>query len=256
MHFAHGDAVDKLGVGRAGADRRRQTQARHAGHLHALAADLHHGRVRLRHHRAPPAGAGVSQFGRAHRADRSAWGRGQARGSALRGRPRSVRALSRPRQDAADRQADRHPRRARPHHGRGRAVVERQLPRERAAVHQQHPAARRRHPSHRSAQRADAPGHRLRRKLRPGQEGQGRPHRRRLPRGPDLRALGQGPRSEVLLADQGQARLLGSAPGGRGPGQRIARRSGSRSTRRRRASSSARWWRRPRRAKRRARRAS
>ena len=86
-------------------------------------------------------------------------------------------------------------RRARPHRRRGRAVVERQLPRERAAVHQQHPAARRRHASHRPAQRADAAGDGLCRTLRPDQEGEGRPHRRRLPRGADLRAVGQVPRT-------------------------------------------------------------
>ena len=157
---------------------------------------------------------------------------------------------------AADRQADPHQGRARPHRRRGRAVVERQLPRERAAVHQQHPAARRRHASDRLAQRADASGDRLCRALRPRQEGEGRPHRRRLPRGPDLRALGQMPGPEILLADQGQAGLLRGAPGGRGARQRAARRNGSRSTRRRRGSSSARWSRRRRRARRRARRAS
>ena len=45
------------------------------------------------------------------------------------------------------------------------------------------------------------------------EKGQGRADRRRLPRGPDLRAVGQGARSEILLADQGQAGLVGSAPG-------------------------------------------
>ncbi len=67
------------------------------------------------------------------------------------------------------------------------------------------------------------------------QEGEGRSHRRRLPRGPDLRAQRQVSRSEILLADQGQARLLRGAAGGRGPRQRAARRNGSRSIRRRRA---------------------
>ena len=85
--------------------------------------------------------------------------------------------------------------RARRHRRRSRAVVERQLPRERAAVHQQHPAARRRHASRRLARRADASGHRLCRTLRPAQEGEGRSHRRRLPRGPDLRALGESART-------------------------------------------------------------
>ena len=54
------------------------------------------------------------------------------------------------------------------------------------------------------------------------QEGEGRAHRRRLPRGPDRGALGQGAGSEVLVADQGQAGLLRSAPGGRGHRQRRA----------------------------------
>ena len=39
------------------------------------------------------------------------------------------------------------------------------------------------------------------------QEGQGGADRRRLPRGPDLRAVGQGARSEILIPDQGQAGL-------------------------------------------------
>ena len=82
---------------------------------------------------------------------------------------------------AADRQADPHPGRARLDRRRGRAVVERQLPRERPALHQQHPAARRRHASRRLPQRADAPGRRLCRKLGPDQEGEGRSLRRRLP---------------------------------------------------------------------------
>ena len=76
--------------------------------------------------------------------------RAEARGSLLRGRPRGLRALSRPHQDGADRQADPDQGRARRHRRRGRAVVERQLPRERAALYQQHPAARRRHPSARA----------------------------------------------------------------------------------------------------------
>ena len=47
------------------------------------------------------------------------------------------------------------------------------------------------------------------------QEGEGHAHRRRLPRGPDLRPVGQGAGPEILVADQGQAGLLRSAPGGR-----------------------------------------
>ena len=66
----------------------------------------------------------------------------------------------------------------------------------------------------------------------------------------------KGPRSEILLADQGQARLLRGAAGRRGARQRVARAmvrgaSAGRAHRRR-----ARCWRRRRRARRRARRAS
>jgi DNA gyrase subunit B len=47
MEFAHGDAVSPLApVGPA--DLERQAPKRHRSHLHALAADLHHDRVRLR----------------------------------------------------------------------------------------------------------------------------------------------------------------------------------------------------------------
>ena len=47
--------------------------------------------------------------------------------------------------------------------------------------------------------------------------------RRRLPRGADLGAVGQGARSEILLADQGQAGLLRGPAGGRERRQRGAR---------------------------------
>ena len=99
-------------------------------------------------------------------------------------------------------------------------MVERQLPRERAVLHQQHPAARRRHASGRLPRRADAPGQRLCRRQR--QEGKDRADRRRLPRGPHRGAVGEGARSEILVADQGQAGVLGSAPGGRERPQRGA----------------------------------
>ena len=136
------------------------------------------------------------------------------------------------------------------------AVVERQLSRDGALLHQQHPAARRRHPSRRLPRRADAPGHRLRGEGRRRAEGEGRAHRRRLPRRADRGALVQGAGSEILLADQGQARLLRGAPGGRERHQRGAAGTGSRSIRRRPRSSSARWSRPRPRARPRARRAS
>ena len=47
------------------------------------------------------------------------------------------------------------------------------------------------------------------------EEGKDRPDRRRLPRRPDRRAVGQGARPEILLADQGQAGVVRSAPAGR-----------------------------------------
>ncbi len=49
-----------------------------------------------------------------------------------------------------------------------------------------------------------------------------RADRRRLPRGPHRGAVGQGAGSEIFLADQGQAGVLGSAPGGRERPQRGA----------------------------------
>ena len=64
---------------------------------------------------------------------------------------------------------------------------------------------------------------RLCRQVRHAEAREGGPHRRRLPGGPDVRALGQGARSEILVADQGQAGVLRGAAGGREPGQRDAR---------------------------------
>ena len=78
-------------------------------------------------------------------------------------------------------------------------------------LHQQHPAARRRHAPDRPAPGDDAHAQQLHREGRDRQEGEGRDHRRRHARGPDLRAVGQGARAQVQLADQGQARLLRSA---------------------------------------------
>ena len=79
--------------------------------------------------------------------------------AALRRRARGVRALSRPREDAADPEPDHDRGRPRRHERRSRAVVERQLSREHAVLHQQHPPARRRHASRRLPRGADARGH-------------------------------------------------------------------------------------------------
>ena len=65
-------------------------------------------------------------------------------------------------------------------------------------------------------------------------QGEGRAHRRRLPRGPDRGALGQGAGPEVLLADQGQARLVRGAARWSRASSTTRSMPGSRSTRARR----------------------
>ena len=167
-----------------------ERQARHRSDVPAVDQDLHHGRVRLRHARAPPARTGVPQFRRHHRALRHAPRGREARGDEIRGRRRGLREISRPQQDAADPQSDHDQGRARRHHGGKRAVVERRLSRERALLHQQHPAARRRHPSRRLPRRAHPPDHAICRDHRHHAQGEGGAHRRRLPRRPDRRAVG------------------------------------------------------------------
>ena len=133
----------------------------------------------------------------------------------LRGRHRGLRQVPRPQQDGAAQSAGLDPRRKGRHHRRSRHAVERQLSRDDAVLHQQHPAARRRHASRGLPRRADPHPEQVRRRGRHVQEGEGEPDRRRHARGPDLRALGQGARSQVLVADQGQAGLVGGPPGGR-----------------------------------------
>ena len=241
--------------GAAEGRRRRRRQARHGSDVLAFAEDLHHGGVRLRHARAPPARTGVPQFRRHHRAVRHAPRGREARGDEIRRRRRGLREISRPQQDAADPQPDHDQGRARRHHGGSRAVVERRLSRERALLHQQHSAARRRHASGRLPRRAHPPDHAIRRDARHHAQGKGGAHRRRLPRGPDLGALGQGAGPEILLADQGQAGVLGSPPGGRERDQPGAAGLVRNSPRGSHASSSARWWKPPPRARPRARRA-
>ena len=203
---------------------RRQGQARHPRHLLAEPQGLHQDRIRFCDARAPAARARVPEFRRQGDAQRPARTRAARRGNALRRRRRGVRALSRPQQEAAHPQSAADQGRAREDHRRGGVVVERQLPRDRALLHQQHPAARPRHALHRLRRRFDSSSDRLCREGRPVQEGKGGPFRRGLPRGPDCGPFDQGARSEILEPDQGQARLLGSAAGGRGGGQRCARR--------------------------------
>ena len=217
MEFANGDAVAPLKVvGDAGGKRGTEVT------FLPSTADLHDGGVRFRDARAPPARARLPQFRRHHRALRQAPRGREARGAALRGRRRGVREISRPQQDAAGAQADHAQGGQGRHQRRVRAVVEQCLPRERAVLHQQHPAARRRHASRRLPRRPDAPGHRLCREDAERAQGKGRADRRRLPRRPDRGPLRQGAGPEILLADQGQARLLRGAAGGRERRQRRA----------------------------------
>ena len=98
MSFTHGDRRRAADGGR-----RCAGPARHRGDLPALDRDLHHDRVRLRDAGAPPARTRVPQFRRAHHAHRPARRRAEGGRAALRGRPRGLRALSRPRQAAAAR---------------------------------------------------------------------------------------------------------------------------------------------------------
>ena len=107
--------------GQAAQGRRQgDRQTRHRGDVLPLAEDLHHGRVRLCHHRASPARTGLPQFRHQHRALRHAPRGREARGDEIRRRRRGVRQISRPQQDAADPQAGDGQGRARRHHGGSR----------------------------------------------------------------------------------------------------------------------------------------
>jgi DNA gyrase subunit B len=109
-------------------------------------------------------------------------------------------------------------------HRRGRDAVERFVCRVGAVLHEQHPPARRRHAPHRPAPGDDAHAEQLHREGRHREEGEGRDHRRRHARRPHLRAVGEGARAEVLVADEGQARQLRSAAARPGDRRRDARR--------------------------------
>ena len=220
MRFRDGEPEGDLAAG----GRRAGRQARHRSHLPALDQDLHQDRVRLRHPGAPAARARLPELRRAHRADRRARGRAQGRPTC------STRAASRPSSSIST--ATRRCCTTRRCRSAARSdgitvevahAVERQLSRDDAVLHQQHPAARRRHPSRGLPRRADPHAQQVRRRERHLQEGEGDADRRRHARGPDLRAVGQGARPEVLLADQGQAGLLRGPAGGRSRGRRQAR---------------------------------
>ena len=200
-------------------DRRRRRPAGHRGDVPALDRNLHHDRVRLGDAGASTARARLPEFGRADRAVGQTPRRREARGDALQGRRRGLREISRSQQEAARRASHRDQVGARGRRGGLRVVVERRLSRGRAVLHQQYPATRRRHASRRLSRGADAPGHELRRGRRDREKGEGRAHRRGLPRRIDRGSVRQIARSEILLPDEGQARLLGGAARGRGRDQ-------------------------------------
>ena len=205
---------------------RRDREARHRGALPARPRDLLEHRLPLRHPLQAPARAELPEQRREDPPGRRA--QQQGRQLRLRRRRQGLRRVHQHRQEGAapehlprDRREGERP--EHDDHRRGRDAVERRLQRERPLLHQQHPAARRRHPPDRPARGDDARHQQVHRGQRARQEGQGRGHRRRHARGPDLRALGQGARAEVLEPDQGQAGLERSARPGRGRRQQGAR---------------------------------
>ena len=206
--------------GRAAQGRRRRAggQEGHARHLPALARHLQDHRVRFREARASLSRARLPQLGRA---PVPAPTRGTRSVKTVElyyegGIAAFVKYLDRnktplmPEPIAISGTARRH-------RHRRRARVERQLLRERPLLHQQHPAARRRHASRRVPRRADPHAQQLCREVGRAEEGEGHAHRRRHARGADRDRLGQAARSQVQLADQGQARLVRSAPAARKP---------------------------------------
>ena len=198
---------------------------RHQGPLLARRRDLRHPRVQLRDAGHAPARAVVPQPRHPHppqgRAD------GQGGGLRLRGRHRLVRRAPEPQQDAAPSAADPPHRRARRRHrprgDRGRPAVERRLPGADLRLHQHDQQPRRRHPSRGLQGGAHARDQRLR--------GASRACRRTSRRTSPARTCARGSRRssrckhqgpQVLLADQGQAGLLGHQGLGRAGGLRAA----------------------------------
>ena len=119
IRFEHGETTEPL------ARRRPVDRAqRHRGHLQAELGHLHQDRVRLQHARAPPARARFPQLRPPHHVARRAARAGASRRSAaLRWRPRRLRRVARPQQDAGAVRADFGDHRGEPdrHPGRVRA---------------------------------------------------------------------------------------------------------------------------------------
>ncbi len=199
---------------------RRDREARHRGALPARHRDLPaEQRLPLRNPEQAPARTELLEQRRAHPPE----GRAQRQGRRL-CRRRWRAGLCELHQQGQDGVAPQHlPRHGRPperpehQHRRGSGhAVEQRLQRAGAVLYQQHPAARRRHPPDRPARGHDARHQQIHRRVRTGQEGQGRGHRRRHARRPVLRAERQGARAQIQQPDQGQAGVQRSArPGGR-----------------------------------------
>ena len=183
---------------------RKDHAARNAGDVQGRRRDLLRHGDELRDARAASPRAGIPQLrhpdrdqGRAHR---------EAPRVPLRRRDRLLRPRPEQEQDAAPRGADLHPRREGRRAGRDRHAVERRLHREHLLLHEHDQEPRRRRASHRLQGCAHANGEQVRRRHRRPRKAEALAGRRRHPRRADGHHLGQGPRPEVLVADQGQAR--------------------------------------------------
>ena len=215
--FVQNRIIEKMrrrrGVPDAGAGRHRQ--ARHRGALPARHRDLQgKRRFPLRDPVQAAARAVLPEQRRAH----PPAGRAHRQGRRLLGRRRREGLRRLHQQGQAGAAPERVPRHGRPaerpehqHRRRSGDAVEQRLQRAGALLHQQHPAARRRHPPDGPARGDDARDQQVHRRHRAGQEGQGRSHRRRHARRPDLRAEREGARAQVLEPDQGQAGVQRSA---------------------------------------------